>query len=168
MMEWTHVQAVLEDYAEDYKQRLIDRLIRDDRYVTGDLIASIDVVPAVTDTELSVWLLASDTLAYINYGTKAHWPPPEPIIKWIEDKGIQPKPDANGKLPTVKGLAFLIGRAMAGKSPNQSSLHNPEGGMVADPVIQEITEQMDGEYGQRIEEAVTADIEENMRAILYG
>lgn len=34
------------------------------------------------------------------------------ILFWIEEKGIQPKPDENGNIPSVESLAFIIARSI--------------------------------------------------------
>lgn len=31
---------------------------------------------------------------------------------WIEEKGIQPKPDANGNIPSIESLSFMIARSI--------------------------------------------------------
>ncbi len=36
----------------------------------------------------------------------------ERIQFWIEEKGIQPKPDANGNIPSIESLAFMITRSI--------------------------------------------------------
>ena len=49
--------------------------------------------------------------------TKSGAPASSPSLKerieaWIEYKGIQPKPDANGNIPSVESLAFMIARSI--------------------------------------------------------
>jgi hypothetical protein len=41
------------------------------------------------------------------------FPPVDAIRKWIEVKPIVPRPDKNGRLPTIEQLSFLIGRKIA-------------------------------------------------------
>ena len=41
------------------------------------------------------------------------FPPVSAIERWIEVKPVLPRPMSNGKLPTNKQLAYLIGRKIA-------------------------------------------------------
>lgn len=34
------------------------------------------------------------------------------ILVWIEEKGIQPKPDENGNIPSIESLSFMIARSI--------------------------------------------------------
>ena len=51
--------------------------------------------------------------AYLNDGTKPHWPPVDKIREWIKVKPVLPRPGRNGKLPSTKQLAYLIGRKIS-------------------------------------------------------
>ena len=153
-MEWTHTEQVLQNWADDFLQRLKDRLIRDDKYASGDLLASLQTTVVANGNELTVWLTSEDYLQYINNGTEPHFPPRAPIEKWIEDKGIEPYPDKNGKLPTVQGLAFLICRKIS------------QVGTEADPVVDDTVREVNEIYMSRIEEAIIQDLDDEVRAIL--
>lgn len=155
-MDWKHTQEVLNGYADDFLQRLRDRLIRDDKYASGKLLASLKTTVVCTDSEVSVWLSSEDYLQYINEGTKPHWPPKEPIIQWIRDKGIEPYPDNNGRLPTVEGLAFLISRKIS------------RDGTEADPVVDETLREVNADWLPRIESAVMEDVEDEVNAIIIN
>lgn len=155
-MEWVHTEKVLQGYADDFLGRLKDRLIRDDKYASGRLLASLQTRVVCTDSEVSVWLSSEDYLEYINEGTRPHWPPKEPIIQWIRDKGIEPYPDNNGRLPTVEGLAFLISRKIS------------RDGTEADPVVDETLREVNEAWLPRIEEAIMEDVEDEVDAIIIG
>ena len=51
--------------------------------------------------------------AYLNDGTKPHWPPVDKIREWIKVKPVLPRPGRNGKLPSTEQLAYLIGRKIS-------------------------------------------------------
>lgn len=53
--------------------------------------------------------------ASIIYGTKGprKFPPPDAIKGWILKNNINPRANANGKLPSIDQLAFLIGRKIS-------------------------------------------------------
>ena len=52
---------------------------------------------------------------YVEYGRRplSRFPPLDKILEWIKVKPVVPRPFDNGKLPTEKQLAFLIGRKIA-------------------------------------------------------
>lgn len=51
--------------------------------------------------------------ASIVFGSKPHFPPINAIRGWVERKGIKPRADSNGKLPTIGQLSFLIARKIS-------------------------------------------------------
>lgn len=155
-MNWTNTERTLNAYADDFIQRLKDRLIRDDKYASGKLLASLQKVVVCNDNEVTVWLVSEDYLKYINEGTEPHFPPIEPIRQWIEDKMIEPYPDKNGKLPTVKGLAFLIARKIS------------QDGTEADPVLDETLRETNSDWLPRIEEAIVQDVDDEVTAIVIN
>ena len=76
--------------------------------------------------------------------------------------------DKNGNLPTPKQLAFLIGRAMAGKSPNQASLKNPQGGTTGTHDLANTLEEVNKIYLEKIEEAILEDVNDDVISIILG
>ena len=56
-------------------------------------------------------LIAPSTILTLIYGRRpGKFPNLLAIEQWIEDKGIVPRPDKNGKSLSTKSLAYLIGR----------------------------------------------------------
>ena len=56
----------------------------------------------------------ADYWKYIENGRNpGKFPPTSKILEWIMVKPVIPRPDQNGKLPTPKQLAYLIGRKIA-------------------------------------------------------
>lgn len=107
------LMAVLEDLARDVREGYIDQLELHDRRATGNLIDSVHTTIEVRGTTYIVWLNLADYWKYVEYDTKPHWPPPPAILKWILVKPVIPRPDYNGRIPTPKQLAFLIGRKIS-------------------------------------------------------
>ena len=59
-------------------------------------------------------LIAPSTILTLIYGRRpGKFPNLLAIEQWIEDKGIVPRPDKNGKSLSTKSLAYLIGRKIA-------------------------------------------------------
>ena len=128
LLELTELQKVLQDFATDIRDRYRDVLAHNDHIASRKLVDSIKTQVVVGDNAYEVTMTLEDYWKYVEEDTPPHWPPRDAILKWIDVKPIIPRPDDNGRIPSPKQLAFLIGRAMAGKSPNQEKLKNPNGG----------------------------------------
>ena len=56
----------------------------------------------------------ADYWYYVENGRRPGKRPPISVIEqWISDKGIKPHPQANGKIPSMKQLAFAISTKIA-------------------------------------------------------
>ena len=116
LIEWPHVEAVLQSFAEalceQYKQNLKDN----DRYTTlGTDTRLIDSVAAFVEAGASAYevkLTLNDYWKYVEEDTKPHFPPREAILRWVQIKPVIPRP-YNGRIPSEKSLAFLISRKIA-------------------------------------------------------
>lgn len=148
---------VLQDLARDVREGYADTLERNGRRASGTLIDSLSTTIEVRGTTYTVWLNLADYWKYVEYDTKAHWPPREAILRWIKVKPIIPRPDAKGRIPKPETLAFLIGRAMAGKSPNQPFLKNPQGGTTGTHDLAKTLDAVLPVYEERLLEALHRD-----------
>lgn len=118
MVDLNELKAVLEEYAEAVKQEYIANLKRDGRPASGELINTITTNVRAGDKEFIVSLNLKDYWKYIEYGTRGWYtgntsrkfPPVSAILKWVQVKPVLPRPDAKGRIPSPKSLAFLIGR----------------------------------------------------------
>lgn len=128
LIDVTELQVVLQQFADDVAERYKARLRGSDHYAGGALEQSITTRIVAGDGEWEARLSLLDYWKYLEDGTAPHWPPRDAILRWIQIKPVVPRPDSRGRIPSPKQLAFLISRAMAGKSPNQASLKNPYGG----------------------------------------
>lgn len=152
-----NLMGILRDLADDVRQGYIDSLERNDRRATGNLIDSIHTTIEVRGTTYIVWMEMADYWRYIEEGTKAHWPPRKAILSWIKAKPIIPYPDSRGRIPKPETLAFLISRAMAGKSPNQPFLKNPQGGTLGTHDFAKAKAAVLPDYEERLREALHRD-----------
>lgn len=115
------------------------------------------------------FIFETDGMCYdINFKAPAYWvyvqngrgpgrfPPVSKIEEWIEVKKITPYPDAKGKLPTRKQLAFLIARSIA------------RDGTKATPTffLSRALDKDNDYWNDRIEEAVYQDVIDNLSYIL--
>ena len=108
------VQRVLRDFANDIRDNYKEHLEFSGRYTTErGLIDSVRTEVVAGDSAFEVTMTLRDYWKYVEEDTRPHFPPPDAILRWIEIKPIIPRPFANGKIPTQKQLAFLIGRKIA-------------------------------------------------------
>ena len=160
--------AVLQQLADDVKAGYIENLVRDGHptmYGQNRLTDTITTVVKVDDKEFTASLKMNEYWKYLEEGTKPHWPPRDAILKWVEVKPLLPRPDGHNRIPKPEQLAFLIGRAMAGQSPNQANLKNPQGGTKGTHGFQKTREGILPFYYDRIGEALSEDIGNYIRLI---
>lgn len=113
LLEFTNVQEVLQRYAKDIDTRYKEVLADKDHIASWDLYNSIKTQVEVGEREYLVTMRLLDYWKWLEHGSEPHWPPVKALIRWIEVKPVIPRPLGNGKLPTTKQLAYLIGRKIA-------------------------------------------------------
>ena len=114
MVEFKHLQEALAQYAQAITDRYKQNLESSGRRASGELISSVNSKVTVNGNEYAIELNFEDYWYYVENGRGAgKFPPPDKILQWIKVKPILPTPMSNGKLPTEKQLAFLIGRKIA-------------------------------------------------------
>ena len=113
LIDWTELQQDLQNFAEDIRDRYRDVLAKNDHIASRKLVDSIKTQVEVGENYYEVTMTLEDYWKYVENDTKPHFPPPDAILKWIQIKPVIPRPDANGRIPTQKQLAFLIGRKIA-------------------------------------------------------
>lgn len=132
-MELTRTNRVLENFGNDFVELVLQVIQDKDGIATGEMYNTLGWHIEETDEGLTLFLTHTDYFHYWNDGTDPHWPPKEPIEKWVFDKGIVPRPmkvmrtwkwttkdgqeHRNGKeveiLPTVQQIAFLVRRKIS-------------------------------------------------------
>ena len=149
---------VLRDLARDAEEAYKDNLRGNDHIASGTLINSIHTSIEVAGTHYIVWMEMADFWKYVEYDTKAHWVPRDAILKWIRIKPVIPRPDPEtGRIPTPEQLAFLISRAIAGQSPHQHLLKNPQGGTKGTHDFNRARDGVTAFYTERLQEALHTD-----------
>lgn len=167
MIKFDNLQAALEEYGNVIAEQYKSNLKANGHKATGNLINSITSHITVNGYEYAIELTLEKYYKYIEEGTGAahspdphsnYWPKVNAILNWIRIKPILPKPMANGKLPTEKQLVFLIGRAIAGESPNQSMLKSPNGGVKGSGDLEKAIDTTINEWDEKITDALDKDI----------
>lgn len=168
LLTFTNTLAVLNELAEDVKAVYAGEMVKSGhptRMGHDRLTDTITTKVTANGKEFEVSLNMNKYWQYLEYGTPPHWPPRNAILEWIRIKPVIPRPDSSGRIPTPNQLAFLIARAMAGKSPNQKNLKNPQGGTKGTHNLEKTKETVIPYYIPKIEEALQQDIGDYLRAV---
>lgn len=157
-MQWTNLKAVLEDFCKDCVGLVRERLVDDGHDATGQLIHSMSYHIEITDDDITAYLDHEDYLQWIEKGREPGKRPPIPAIRnWIEAKGITPRPDEKtGRVPTVDSLAFMIANKISERGFKFGS----------DPIVEEVVRELNVQYESRIDEAILADVEDEVTIIM--
>lgn len=112
-VDLTKVYDVLEEYANEFEKQLKERYELNGRKASGKLIESISIdFVTPDDSHISVMLNVEDYYYWVENGRKptstGKHCPIRPILTWIRNKQIIPRPNKQGKLPTQEQLAFAI------------------------------------------------------------
>lgn len=167
LLDTAELEAVLQELGEDVRKGYIETLLRNDHRATGELINSVTAVVDVQGEVYEVKLQLADYWKYVEDDTQAHWPPRGAILKWIKAKPVIPRPDERGRIPKPEQLAFLIRRAIAGKSPNQAYLKNPQGGTIGTHDLQKTLDAIMPVWGEKLRLALARMWTKYIREIFY-
>ena len=162
LIDLSELQKVLQDLANDIRDNYKEHLQYNDRYTergvpsgySKRLIDSVTTQVVVGDNAYEVTMTLNDYWKYVEDDTRPHFPPVSKILEWVNIKPVIPRPDANGRIPSPKSLAFLIGRAISERGTKGS--HDLE--KVKDGVIPM--------YRERIAAALGRDMENYIRKIM--
>lgn len=141
------VGNVLSQYKVELEELLKRKIMDKNSVASGDLLASIHTRLEVNGTSFEVWLDCLKYLKFLDQGTKPHWMPEEPIIKWIQDKKLPTREyTGSDSLPTEKQLGFLIRRKIAKE------------GTLPNFVYVETIHELNEKYIPLVEQALTNDV----------
>ena len=162
LIDLSELQKVLQDLANDIRDNYKEHLQYNDRYTergvpsgySERLIDSVNPQVVVGDNAYEVTMTLNDYWKYVEDDTRPHFPPVSKILEWVNIKPVIPRPDANGRIPSPKSLAFLIGRAISERGTKGS--HDLE--KVKDGIIPM--------YRERIAAALGRDMENYIRKIV--
>ena len=114
-MNFENIDAALNALIDEFQYAYASKLIDTNHTATGNLALNQKHYFVFDGRYYRVYLQLEDYWKYLEYGTKPHFPPVEKIAEWIRIKPVLPRPNAKGKLPTQKQLAFLIARSISKK-----------------------------------------------------
>lgn len=100
---------------------------------SGQLAASVRYELTGNEEGARLTFYAASYALTLVFGRKpGKFPPLSQLLQWIENKGILPRPDEKGRVPSKKSLAFLIGRAIAEKGTILHQAQKPS--QLLDPI----------------------------------
>lgn len=118
-IEWTHLAAVLDNFATYFQNKLQENLLRDGSNASGNLVNSLRTEVKIGEDTYEVGINLADYWYWVNNGrgptrNAGNGSLLERIKEWIRVKKIVPHVGVlkNGKqyLPTVQQLAYMITR----------------------------------------------------------
>lgn len=174
LIDFAELQEVLQELADDIRENYKEHLRFSDRYTEKGvpsgyekkLIDSVKTQVVAGDQAWEITMTLNDYWKYIENDTPPHFPPLNKILEWVNIKPILPRPDRNGRIPSPRSLAFLIGRAMAGDSPNQALLKNPNGGTTGTHDLEKVKDGVIPWYKEKIAAALGHDMEHYIRKLV--
>lgn len=166
LIELTELEKVLKDYAKDARELYKYQISLGGKNASRKLIDSVNSQIAVNGQEYEVSLKLQHYWKYIEGGRKgtvssppgAEWgagfPPVGVLVRWIQVKPILPRPDKNGKLPSPKSLAYLIGRKIERE------------GIEPFPALKTTKEELDKLYRDKLSDALGHDVSRYIKKLI--
>lgn len=162
LIQFDNLRAVLEEFAGEFRDTYRASLLKHDRITqhgTDRLVDSVeanDVKAMVTegDRAFEVTINLKEYWKWVENDTRPHWPPPSAILRWVEIKPVIPYPDAKGRIPSPRSLAFLIGRKISREGTTGS--HD----------FRDSREAVLTRFRTRIRVAMAKDVQNYVRALL--
>lgn len=153
-MEWKNLKEVLVAYGEALEEQYREEIANKNAFASGRLFDSVKSIIETDDKAFEVSLSLEEYWKYVEEGrSPGKFPPLDKIEEWIRIKPVAPYPDSQGRVPTVKQLAFLIGRKIAeegteGQHLLEDALNNTQ------------------DWERLMEEAIDMDVAEELDEIL--
>jgi len=162
LIQFDNLREVLEEFAGEFRDTYRESLLKHDRITQHgadrlvDSVEANDVKAMVTegDRAFEVTINLKEYWKYVEDDTRPHWPPPSAILRWVEIKPVIPYPDAKGRIPSPRSLAFLIGRKISREGTTGS--HD----------FRDSREAVLARFRTRIRVAMAKDVQNYVRALL--
>lgn len=152
-LNFDHLQLVLDEYGREFTEKMKTSLQTKDsrgynRVASGALLASLRTTtePNSNHSVYKVYLHHKPYLKYIENGTRPHWAPIDPLIRWVKEKRIPTGDGKKGNLPTEKQVAYMVQHKIA-KEGTQGT-----------PYVEQTQDVVYPKFEKRIQEAVWEDV----------
>lgn len=148
LIRFPNLERVLNEYGQALQDEYKLRLLKDGKTASYNLVDTVRYIYSTNGRKYEISLNLASYWRFVEYGRKpGKYPPPDKILEWVRIKPLLPRPMKNGKLPTEKQLAFLIGRKIA------------EEGIDAGNQLQDSVEAINHTYMLKIYDAIDKDID---------
>lgn len=172
LIELTELQKVLQEYAKDAEELYRNQLTNGEKNASKKLLDSVKSNVVVGESAYEITLTLEHYWKYVEFGRqgkdssplkaypgayppgKAAFPPMNAILEWIKVKPVIPRPDVNGRIPTQKQLAFLIGRKIWTE------------GIEPFPALHRTQEELNKIYQEKIAAALASDVGFYIRKVI--
>jgi hypothetical protein len=150
-MEWKNLKEALEAYGQVLEEQYRQEIANTGAFASGRLFDSVHYVVEVNNSTIDLCLSLEDYWKWVEDGRgPGKFPPLDKIEQWISIKPVAPYPDARGKVPSNKQLAFLIGRKIAeegteGKHILENAMENTQDwiDLIEDAIGKDIEREID-------------------------
>lgn len=146
-LKYENLIRVLNEYGQELVNLYKNKLAANNVNASGELSNSVKYLLKNKNSIFEIDLELADYWKYVEDGRKAgKFPPISKIENWIKVKQILPTA-YQGKLPSVKQLAYLIARKIARK------------GIKPRPLLANSVDELNRIYFSKIEEALSIDLQ---------
>ena len=166
LLELTELEKLLHEYAKEAEQLYKSKITEGGKNASKKLLNSVKSNVIVGENAYEVTLALEHYWKFVEGGRKgkdssppgavykAAFPPVDALLEWIKVKPVIPRPGNNGKIPTPKQLAYLIGRKIEQK------------GIEPFPALKTTQEELDKIYHEKLSAALGHDISNYIRKII--
>lgn len=167
LIQWTHTEAALKEYALAAEELMKDNLLRDKRIASGELVDSISCVVVMGDRSVAVDMTLAEYWKYIEWDTRPHYPPHLPIFEWVKAKPLLPTSGV-GKVRTRgrnKGIPYTqedLQHRIAYAVQHKIGQHGTRGSHTLAKTVQQLNDTYEG----IIADAVAQDFADSVDVVL--
>ena len=156
LFKFPNLERVLNEYGQAVQDEYKLRLLSDKKTASFNLVDSVRYIYTSNGRKFEISLNLAPYWRYVEYGRKpGKFPPPDKILEWVRIKPLLPRKNDNGKLPTEKQLAYLIGRKIAKE------------GIEAGNQLQDTVDAINHTYLLKIYDAIDKDLAE-MAVVIFN
>lgn len=156
LFKFPNLERVLNEYGQAVQDEYKLRLLSDKKTASFNLVDSVRYIYTSNWRKFEISLNLAPYWRFLEYGRKpGKFPPPDKILEWVRIKPLLPRENDNGKLPTEKQLAYLIGRKIAKE------------GIEAGNQLQDTVDAINHTYLLKIYDAIDKDLAE-MAVVIFN
>ena len=159
-IKWKHLEATLDRFADRVIELARENLTSNGTNASNELYNSMEKIIEIGEDHYSVKISLADYYEYVERGRgPGKFPPPPAIRKWVEIKPVSPYPGADGRIPSVDQLTFLIGRKIAREGTEPQPFLTP----AKEEALREFEEAIDKAIQEDVEDYIMEVVEEKFK-----